>query len=93
MTDFVNNIRLFFTQDFMLQSAMQSFYFNVWSTCFYVQLRGFLEKLKVAQWPKCRSSFMEPEGSLLYSQELATGPSPEPDKSQSTRSILSSHEA
>ena len=43
--------------------------------------RVLLEKLTVPQIVKNFSSFYENEGSLPFSQELATCPSPEPDQS------------
>jgi hypothetical protein len=52
-----------------------------------------LEKPPIVQLSRTSQHFMEPEGSLLCSQEPSTGPCPEPDKSNpshyiSLRSIL-----
>jgi hypothetical protein len=39
----------------------------------------FLRGRQLCSYPKTSQYFMEPEGSLLYSQEPSTGPYPEPD--------------
>jgi hypothetical protein len=52
--------------------------------------RIFFEKLMVTQLVKQQLAyFMEPEGSLLWSQKSATGPYPEPAESSSSHRSLS----
>jgi hypothetical protein len=42
---------------------------------------ALLEKLPIVQYSRTSQHFMEPDGSLLCSQEPSTGPYPQPDQS------------
>jgi hypothetical protein len=49
----------------------------------------FLRSCQLCSYSRTSQHFMEPEGSLLYSQETSTGPYPEPDQSNPYHPILS----
>jgi hypothetical protein len=40
-----------------------------------------MRSFRSLSWSRNSRTSMEPESSLLYSQQLATGPHPEPDES------------
>jgi hypothetical protein len=67
------------------EAVILSYYYNY----YMVQCRIFFEKLIVAQLVKQPAFLIEPKGSLPCSQKSATGPYPEPAKSNSPHQSLS----
>jgi hypothetical protein len=64
-------------------------YLNLSMFITYLRSWALLEKLPMVQPLKNFPAFIEPEGSLPYSQEPSTGPYPEPDRSDLYHPILS----
>jgi hypothetical protein len=48
----------------------------------------FLRNHQLCSYSRTSQNFIEPEGSLQYSQEPSTGPYPEPDQSNPSHLIL-----
>jgi hypothetical protein len=49
----------------------------------------FLRRRQLCSYSRTSQHFMEPKGSLLCSQQLSTGPYPQPDRSSPYHPILS----